>query len=106
MGGLGRDGLGGQVTGHHRTAAALALAGAAVAAALAWPDSAPPAPECERAPAPPAVAAHLHAQPGYRVWRCALPTPAVSAVVYLRAYEDGSGLGAFLDPDEERSATR
>lgn len=92
------------MTRHGRTTgAALALAGAAVAAALAWPDAPAPAPECVRAPVPPAVAANLAAQPGRQVWRCTFPTPAVSAVVYVRAYEDGSGRGAFLDPDDGRA---
>jgi hypothetical protein len=88
-----------------RTAAALAIAGAAVAAALAWPDSAPPAPECIRAPIPPAYAVNLAAEPGRLAWRCTFPTPGRSAVVLVRAYEDGSGHGAFLDPDD-RSAHR
>jgi hypothetical protein len=84
------------------TAAALAIAGAAVAAA-AWPGGdAPPTPECVRAPVPPAYAVNLATTPGRRVWRCTLPTPGRSAVVYLTGYEDGSGRGAFLDPDPRR----
>lgn len=87
------------------TGAALALAGAAVAAALAWPTPAPPTPECVRAPVPRELAPNLATDAGRRVWRCTLPTPGRSAVVYLRGYEDGSGRGAFVDPDE-RSAAR